>query len=201
MPSPASLLKLVCGCLLLGAGVTLLLLPGLGSDGYSTFVYGLTLSTGLPFFVVNTAVSLSFVTTAWVRGVRPGFGTVVQIVIVGAVISVGLDVVPAPEQLWARLLVASVALPVLATGIALYLGTQLGAGPAEAAALAWDPPLRFAISYNAIQAISATLGWWLGAPLGVGTAAFVLLVGPLVAVAGRLLGVDLHQPGKQPEPG
>ena len=35
------------------------------------------------------------------------------------------------------------AFPVLAVGIAMYLGSTTGAGPAEAAALAWDPPVAF----------------------------------------------------------
>ena len=199
MPSPARLLQLVGGCVLLGLGVTLLLLAGLGSDGFSTLVYGLHLSTGLPFLLVNALVSLTFITAAWVRGVRPGIGTLAQIVVVGLVVDAGLTTLPAPDELWARALLGVVALPVLAAGIATYLGMHLGAGPMEAAALAWDPPVPFAWSYNAIQLLSALTGWLLGAPLGVGTAAVVVALGPLVALAGRLLRLDLRQPGPRAE--
>lgn len=197
MPPTARLLQLVGGCALLGVGVTLLLLAGLGSDGFSTLVYGLHLSTGLPFLVTSAVVSLTFIAMAWARGVRPGIGTAAQIVVVGVVVDIGLTTLPAPDDLWARALLCVVALPVLATGIAMYLGMHLGAGPMEAAALAWDPPLRFAWSYNTIQLISALTGWWLGAPLGVGTAAVVLTLGPLVALAGRLLRLDVRQPGSR----
>ena len=196
MPTPAALLKLVCGCVLLGAGVTLLLLAELGSDGFSTFVYGLAQSTGLPFVVANAVVSLGFILMAWVRGVRPGVGTIAQIAIVGAVVDLGLSTVPAPDELWARSLLGIAALPVLAVGIATYLGSHLGAGPMEAAALAWDPPLRFAWSYNAIQLISAVVGSLLGAPIGAGTIAVVVALGPMVTLAGRLLHLDVHQPGR-----
>jgi uncharacterized membrane protein YczE len=194
VPSPARLVKLVCGCVLLGVGVTLLLLAELGSDGFSTFVYGLAQSTGMPFVVANALVSAGFLAMAWARGVRPGVGTIVQIAIVGLVADVGLSTVPAPDELWARTLLGVLALPVLATGIAVYLGSHLGAGPMEAAALAWDPPLRFAWSYNAFQLLSALVGWLLGAPLGVGTAVVVVALGPLVTLAGRLLRLDVHQP-------
>jgi uncharacterized membrane protein YczE len=192
-------LQLVGGCVLLGLGVTLLLLASLGSDGFSTLVYGVTLSTGLPFVVVNAVVSIAFLTMAWARGVRPGLGTIAQFMIVGGVVDLGLAVMPAPDALWARGLLMGVALPVLATGIATYLGTHLGAGPMEAAALAWDPPVPFAWSYNTIQLLSALLGWALGAPLGVGTAAVVLALGPLVTFIGGLLRLDVHQP-RQGEP-
>ena len=195
MPSPLRLAQLVGGCVLLGVGVGLLLLAALGSDGFSTFVYGIALATGLPFVVVNLLVSVSFLALAWVRGVRPGVGTLAQIVVVGAVVDLMLSTVPAPDALWARSALGAAALPVLATGIATYLGSRLGAGPVEAAALALDPPVRFALSYNAIQLVTALVGWLLGAPLGVGTVAVVVALGPLVTLVGRLLRLDLRQPG------
>ena len=65
----------------------------------------------------------------------------------------------------------------------------------EAAALAWDPPLPFAWSYSAFQLLSAAAGWQLGAAIGPGTIAVIVLLGPAVALAGRLLRLDLHQPG------
>ena len=171
MPSRARLLQLVTGCVVLGLGVTLLLKAELGSDGFSTLVYGTSLAADLSFVVANLAISATFLAMAWARGVRPGVGTLAQIVLVGVVVEAGLATVPAPDPLWARILLVAAALPVLALGIALYLGTHLGAGPMEAAALAWDPPLRFALSYNSIQLLSAVIGYLLGAPLGVGTVA------------------------------
>jgi uncharacterized protein len=201
VPTPTRLLQLTGGCIVLGVGVTLLLLAGLGSDGFSTLVYGLTLGTELPFVVANAVVSISFLAMAWVRGVRPGVGTLAQIAIVGSVVGLGLATLPAPDATWARALLCLVALPVLATGVATYLGSHLGAGPMEAAALAWDPPAPFAWSYNTIQLLSALVGWSLGAPLGAGTAAVVVTLGPLVTLAGRLLRLDVHQPrsGGYPE--
>ncbi len=195
---PARLLQLAGGCVVLGIGVTLLLLARLGSDGFSTLVYGLTLSSGAAFVAVNAVVSVAFLTMAWARRIRPGVGTLVQILLVGATVDVGLSTLPSPDALWLRLLLVVAALPVLAVGIALYLGTHLGAGPVEAAALAWDPPLRFAWSYNIIQLLSAVVGYCLGAPIGVGTVAVVVGLGPFVTIAERLLHTDVHQ--RPPEP-
>lgn len=194
MPSPARLLQLVTGCVVLGLGVTMLLKAELGSDGFSTLVYGTSLAADLSFVVANLTISAAFLAMAWARGVRPGVGTLAQIVLVGIVVEAGLATLPAPDPLWGRVLLVAAALPVLALGIALYLGTHLGAGPMEAAALAWDPPLRFALSYNSIQLLSAVVGHLLGAPLGVGTVAVVVTLGPLVTLAGRALHQDPHQP-------
>ncbi len=81
----------------------------------------------------------------------------------------------------------------LAVGIALYLGSHTGAGPAEAAALAWDPPVPFRWSYSVVQGGGALGGWLLGATVGVGTLAVILLLGPAVDLAARMMSLDLHQ--------
>lgn len=186
------LAQLVLGCTILGCGVSLLLGPRLGSDGFSTLVSGLAEATGWSFMVANVVVSVSFLAMAWARGVRPGVGTLVQVLVVGATVTVLLPHLD-PVGLWQRGLMLLVAFPVLALGIALYLDSHLGAGPMEAAALAWDPPLPFALSYSTLQLLSAVLGWQLGGALGLGTVAVIVLLGPAVSLVGRLLGLDLHQ--------
>lgn len=171
----------------------MLLTADLGSDGYSTFVNGLALSTGLTFWVANTIVGVVLVAMAALRRVRPGVGTVVQVVLVGVVVSVVLDLLTTPDGLVWRAVLLAAAFPVLAVGIALYLGSHTGAGPAEAAALAWDPPIAFRWSYSLVQGGGAIGGWLLGATIGIGTLAVIFLLGPAVDLAARLMRVDLHQ--------
>ena len=93
-PMSLRLLLLLGGTLTLGAGVALLLAADLGSDGYSTLVNGITLAAGIPFVVANTLVSIAFVLLAWLRGLRPGVGTVVQIGVVGVTVWLLLMVLP-----------------------------------------------------------------------------------------------------------
>lgn len=185
--------QLLLGCFVLGVGVALLLTPELGSDGFSSLVNGITRATGIPFVVANLLVSLGFLALAWVRGVRPGVGTVAQIAVVGTTVSVLLPLLEDPGQWWSRALMLLVALPVAAVGIAMYLGSHLGAGPAEAAALAWDPPVPFSWSYGLVQGGGAVVGWLLGAAIGPGTLVVIFLLGPMVTIAGRVLRLDLRQ--------
>ncbi len=187
------LLLLVVGCLVLGTGVAMLLSADLGSDGYSTLVNGLSRAAGMPFVAANVLVSVAFLLMAAIRRVVPGVGTVVQIVVVGFTVSWLLPVIGTPDSLVLRALLLAAAFPVLALGVAAYLGSQLGAGPAEAAALAWDPPLPFRWTYSAVQGGGALVGWLLGATLGAGTLAVIVLLGPGVDLASRLLRLDVHQ--------
>ncbi|WP_435771588.1 hypothetical protein [Nocardioides sp. SYSU DS0651] len=181
------------GCVILGVGVGLLLRADLGSDGYSSLANGLSLALELEFWIANVAVGLGFLAVAASRRLWPGVGTLVQVVVVGATISVVLELVRTPDGWPARVALLVAAFPVLAVGIATYLGSRTGAGPAEAAALAWDPPVPFKWSYSVVQGGGAVVGWLLGATIGVGTIATIVLLGPLVALAARLLHLDVHQ--------
>jgi uncharacterized membrane protein YczE len=183
----------VLGCVVLGTGVAMLLTADLGSDGYSTLVNGVSIGTGISFWVANTLVSLLFLAIAAVRRVRPGLGTVIQIVVVGGTVSLLIEVLDTPEGLIWRFALLAAAFPVLALGIATYLGGHTGAGPAEAAALAWDPPVPFRWSYSLVQGGGALVGWLLGATIGIGTIAVIVALGPLVDIFSRLLRLDVHQ--------
>jgi len=179
--------QLVVSCFVLGVGVTLLLNAALGSDGFSTMVNGLHLALDQPFWVVNLAVAVIFVAVAWARGLAPGLGTIVQPVVVGVTVSVMTPLLPEPSELGWRYVELLVAIPIVCLGVAGYLASHLGAGPTEAAALAWDPPLRFKWSYSILQISSALIGWALGAAVGVGTFLVVLLIGPVVDWMSRVI--------------
>ena len=200
IPSPRRIAMLLLGCVVLGTGVAMLLAADLGSDGYSTFVNGLALTTGMAFWIANALVGVVLVVLAALRRVRPGIGTVVQVVGVGVVVGLVLDLLETPDSLVWRGVLLVAAFPVLAVGIALYLGSHTGAGPAEAAALAWDPPVAFKWSYCVVQGGGALGGWLLGATVGVGTLAVIFLLGPAVDLTARLLRVDLHQDSTAQQP-
>ena len=184
---------LFVSCVVLGLGIALLLEAALGSDGYSTLINGISISTDVPFVVVNCVVGVILVAMAWARGVQPGVGTVVQPVVVGVTVSVAMAVIPEPDHLALRVLLLVVAFPVLTVGVAGYLGSGTGAGPTEAAALAWDPPVPFKWSYSLVQGGGAVGGWLLGAAIGPGTLLVVFLLGPAVDLLSRRYAVfDVH---------
>lgn len=173
-------MRLVVSCAVLGVGVALLLDARLGSDGYSMLVNGLSIASGVDFAAVNVVVGLALVLAAWARGRRPGPGTLTQPLVVGLVVGALLPVLPQPDSpawRWGELVLGFAALCV---GVAGYLAADLGAGPAEAAALAWDPPLPFRWSYSLVQLVGAGVGWACGATLGPGTVLVVVLIGPVV---------------------
>src|SRR4051794_16498157 len=86
-PHPlARALMLFGGSLTLGTGVAMLLTADLGSDGFSTLVNGVAMATDIEFVLANAAISLVFLVVAAVRGLLPGIGTLVQVVVVGSTV-------------------------------------------------------------------------------------------------------------------
>ena len=142
---------------------------------------------------VGGVVGVIFLVASSARRVYPGVGTLVQVVVVGAVVTWLLGVMHTPDSMLTRVALLVGAMLVIAVGVASYLGSQLGAAPIEAAGLAWDPPVPFRWSYSAVQLGGSLLGWWLGATIGVGTLAVILLLGPMVDLTSRLLRLDVHQ--------
>jgi uncharacterized protein len=196
MRSPVSLRRvtqLLFGCVVLGVGVAMLLTADLGSDGFSTLVNGVSIATGMSFLVANALISSLFLAAAALRRFFPGLGTLVQVLVVGWTVGLLIDVLDTPDGLAWRFALLAVALPVVAVGVAVYLGAHTGAGPAEAAALAWDPPVPFKWSYSLVQGGGALVGWLLGATIGVGTIAVIVALGPAVDLTSRLLRLDVHQ--------
>jgi uncharacterized membrane protein YczE len=178
----------------------MLLTADLGSDGFSTLVNGVSIGLDVPFVVANAAISLAFLLLAAVRGLRPGIGTLTQVLVVGFTVSWALALLDTPGTALGQALLLAAAVPVVALGVSAYLGAHLGAGPAESAALAWDPPLPFRWSYSAVQLFGAVVGWLLGATLGPGTLAVVVLLGPAVDLSSRLLRLDVRQTATSPSP-
>jgi uncharacterized membrane protein YczE len=127
-------------------------------------------------------------------------GTVVQPVLVGVVVSATLHVVPAPGAIAARFALLLAAFVILAAGVAGYLGSNTGAGPTEAVALAFDPPVPFRWSYSVVQGVGALVGWLLGAAIGPGTVLVIVLLGPAVDLAGRSAVVHPPTPARCADP-
>jgi uncharacterized protein len=172
--------QLIGSCVVLGFGVVLLLKAHLGSDGYSMLVNGIVISSGVTFWVVNVLVGLVFVAATRLRGRRPGWGTVIQPVVVGVAVTLGLAAVEEPHSLALRIGYLVAALPIVSFGVAGYLATATGAGPAEGLALTTGPKIPFRWSYSVIQSGATLTGWLLGATFGIGTFLVAFGIGPMV---------------------
>lgn len=194
--SPARLARLLVGLWLFGSGEALMVESGLGNAPWTVLAEGISVVSPLSIGAA-TILTGALVLCAWVPlRVRPGLGTVLNVVVIGVALDVMVAVLPAPAGLSARaaFLVAGVALVGLGSGF--YLTARLGTGPRDGLMTGigdrtgWPlPAVRAGIEVSVLLA-----GFALGGTVGVGTVVFAVMIGPAVGVGLRLLGDRRPQP-------
>lgn len=183
--------QLLIGLAFYGFACAMMVTASLGVDPWTVFAQGLAnvtgLSLGLLTILIGAAVLLLWIPLKQ----RPGIGTLLNIVVIGVVLDLGLMVLSAPPQLWQRILLFAGGLVLLAVASGLYIGSHFGAGPRDG--LMTGLHSRFGvpiwIARTSVEVSVLVTGWLLGGDVGLGTLAFALLIGPLCGVALPLLAV------------
>ena len=176
-----------------GLSISLMLRAHIGLDPWSALHEGLSERTGLPFGRVTQLVGLLIIVFSFfVLHQRPGFGTALNMLLVGP----WIDLFEAqrwlpniPEGAWV-LGVVTFTLGVVLTGLAigLYITAQFGAGPRDDLVLGGALKLGQSIrlTRGIIEFTVLVAGFLLGGSVGVGTVLFALLIGPVMQFFLRL---------------
>jgi uncharacterized membrane protein YczE len=195
------LLMLYGGLVTFGAGLALMLRADLGLGPWDVLHQALADQLGLPIgWVVNGVAVL--VMLAWIPlRVRPGLGTVSNVVVVGLAVDGALRVLPEPGSLALRFafLVAGILATATATG--LYVGAGFGPGPRDGLMTGLARrgiPVR--VARTGIELSALGLGLALGGSVGVGTVLFTLTIGPLVQLALHRFAANPAQADPRPVP-
>lgn len=177
------LVQLYLGLCLYGVSMSLQVRAGLGLDPWDVLHQGLSQRVGLRFGTITIIVG-AVVLLLWIPlRQRPGLGTVNNVVVIGVVVNLTLDVLPAPSPLALRwvFLVAAVLGNGVATGC--YIGAGLGPGPRDGlmTGLAGrGHPIR--VVRTGIEATVLLIGFLLGGTVGLGTVLYAVSIGPLAHV-------------------
>jgi uncharacterized membrane protein YczE len=178
-------LQLLIGVFLYGFSLAMMIRATLGVSPWDVLGQGGSLQTGIPFGFMTNIIGL-IVLLLWIPlRQRPGIGTVLNVLLVGPSAEVGLALLDEPAPLWARILLFTGGLVLLAVASGLYIGARLGPGPRDG--LMTGLHARFGLPIwlvrTAIEGTVLVLGWLLGGSVGLGTVAFALLIGPLINIA------------------
>jgi uncharacterized membrane protein YczE len=183
------LIKLNAGLVLFGVGIWLGLQAYLGVGPWDVLAGGLAQQLGTSFGRTAIGVSVVVLVIGLLVGVRPGLGTALNVVVVGAVVDV-LLATPAldalrHQHLVLRLCGTAGGIAAVAAGSALYLGAHLGPGPRDGlmVALVQRTGWKVGTCRALLELIVLAGGVALGGPVGLGTLAFALGIGPAVQLA------------------
>jgi uncharacterized membrane protein YczE len=173
---------LVFGLVLYGLTLAMLIRGTLGNAPWDVLHQGL--ADHLPIGIGTALILVSFVVLLFWMPLRelPGVGTIANAILIGLSADVFLALIAAPDALAARagLTVAGVVLNGLAT--ALYIGSQLGAGPRDGlmTGLHRRTGVSIRLVRTGLEVGVVVVGFVLGGTVGVGTALYALAIGPLV---------------------
>jgi uncharacterized membrane protein YczE len=184
--------QLFLGLFLAAFGIVLTLRADLGVSPWDVLHGGLAERSGLSFGLVVQLVGAVVLAFSMLLGVRPGFGTIANLVLIGEFENLLLDAglghpTHAPLPIRLALLIAGIALIGLAG--ALYIGAHYGAGPRDGLMVALHTRAGWSIgtARTLVEATALVAGIALGGPVGVGTALYTVGIGPATQASFKLL--------------
>ena len=190
-PFPLRFAQLIFGLFLYGLADVLIIRAATGLGPWPAFHVGLSMVTPLSVGMAVVLVGAVVVAATWFAGVRPGIGTVANMILIGVFCDLLLPVIPQAPNFWVGfpMLVAGALLIGIATG--LYIGAGLGKGPRDGMMVVISERMGWSIRSvrGGIELTVLALGFAMGAPLGIGTVLYALAIGPIVQWSLKLFGL------------
>lgn len=183
--------QLFIGLFLYGFAAALMVEARLGVDPWTVFAQGMSNVTGLSLGLLTILIGVA-VMLLWIPlRQRPGVGTLLNMVLVGVALDIGLFMLDAPEALWQRIIFFVSGLLLLAIATGLYIGSNFGAGPRDGLMTGMNSRFKVPIwlARTTVEITVLLIGWALGGNLGIGTLVFALAIGPLCNITLPLLSV------------
>jgi|OM-RGC.v1.010775738 Predicted membrane protein len=189
-PKLSSLFFLCLGLMFFGLGEGLLIVSNAGASPWSVLAQGISLNVNLSIGVITLIISIT-VLLLWIPlRQKLGIGTILNALIIAAMIDICIKFVPTPEIYYSQLLLAFIAVLTVGLGGGIYLIANLGAGPRDGLMVGLqiktNLPIAAVRAFLEISAVS--IGWYLGGTVGPGTLLFAFGIGPAVALALYLVG-------------
>jgi uncharacterized membrane protein YczE len=183
--APVRVVILSFGLFIFGLGDSLVIQSTLGNAPWSVLAQGLSGQLNISIGSATLLVS-AVVLALWLPlRERPGFGTIMNILIIAGAIDIGIWLFPSPTEFPWQFAYVLFGIAMVGAGSALYITCGLGPGPRDGwmTALHKRTGVRVGRVRLAIELAVLTLGWFLGGTVGLGTALFALFIGHSVAIS------------------
>jgi len=201
-PVLARLCLLIGGLFLFSLAMALSLRCNLGAASWTVLHDGISRQTPLSIGVATQLVGFIMLGVSWLAGIRPGLGTLANMVLVGLFLDLILwvDIIPLAESYPVRVLMLLAGIVLLGLASALYIKAGFGAGPRDSFMLAVHRRTRLRIGKVRwmMEVFAVLVGVLLGGAFGVGTIIFAMLVGVAVDFFFNLFNVRVT-PAVQPK--
>ena len=115
---------------------------------------------------------------------KPGIGTILNILIIAAIIDLTLFLFDPPLTTFSKYILAVFSVLLVGLGSGIYLIANLGPGPRDGlmTGLTKKTQLPIALIRATLEISAVISGWYLGGTVGLGTIIFAFGIGPAVAL-------------------
>ena len=184
------LTRCVFGLALFGTGIGMQKAGNLGLPPWDVFHDGVSKIIGLSFGTTIVLTS-AFVMLLWVPlRQAPGLGTILNAIEVGVAAGIFLSIVPEANAMPLRVFLMLGGIVVTGIGSGFYIGAGLGPGPRDGLMVGLAKRgINIGKARTGVEIAVLLAGVALGGSIGVGTIAFAVLIGPIVAKTLPLLQI------------
>jgi uncharacterized protein len=178
--TPLRVVWFYLGLLLMAFGYSLVIKPGLGVAPWDILHLGIQGKTGIALGLVIQLSGVAVILLNMALGIKPTVGMLLNMLSFGPILQRVLPLVPQPDSILIRWLMLGAGMMIVGLGTALYVSADLGSGPRDGMMIGLTRKLGVPVAFikNGMDVTVALTGWWLGGPLGVGTAVVALGLGP-----------------------
>lgn len=183
-PKPITIFILCLGLFLFGLGESLIITASVGMSPWTVLAEGLSITTRLSIGTLTFLISLG-VLLLWIPlKQQAGIGTILNAIIVAAVIEWSLPYLPHPETYAMQILQAVLGTLIVGVASGIYLIANLGPGPRDGLMTGCQKATGLPIAWVRIflEIVVITIGWTLGGTVGIATVIFAIGVGPAVSM-------------------
>ena len=183
-PKPLTLFFLILGLFLFGLGESLIITASIGMSPWTVLAEGLSMTSGLSIGVLTFIISL-VVLVLWVPlKQKAGIGTILNVIIIAAVIEWSLPYLPHPETYLMQIFQAILGTLIVGFASGIYLIANLGPGQRDGLMTGCQRVTNLPIAWvRVFLEITVISIWWvLGGTIGVATVIFAFGVGPAVSL-------------------
>jgi uncharacterized membrane protein YczE len=193
---PRDFLVAQMGFVIYGLSIALIIQADLGTGPWAVLSVALADVTGTTPGTMIVVTGIIVLAASLLMKESIGWGTLANIIFIGPWVDVFLLWIPSLSGSLV-IQIPAMLLAILLTGLAtaVYISVNSGAGPRDSLMLAVSRvtgrSVRF--SRSVIEVLVVLLGWLLRGPVGIGTLAFALLIGPAVQLFFKLFKVSLSE--------
>ena len=183
-PKPLTVIILCLGLILFGLGESLIITASAEMSPWTVLAEGLSMTTGLSIGALTFIISLG-VLLLWIPlKQQAGVGTILNVIIIAAVIEWSLPYLPHPETYAIQIIQAIIGTLVVGIASGIYLIANLGPGPRDGLMTGFQKITNLPIAWVRVllEITVISIGYALGGTIGLATIIFAFGIGPAVSL-------------------